>query len=152
MTHKKYSACKHQLTPSLLWCANPWQLKQGAVIFAEADLSERERIGLHHCCYCTGPLQVPCLVLFLPSLPSQTLKKQKGKSSLALFLFFSDSKGKPQALLQNINNSQYCKRNHFFLLIIRGAETKQETDPDSPICFECMEFDFKSLPKITLEG
>lgn len=127
-------------------------LKAGPVIFTEADLPERERMGLY--CYYADPLQVPCLFYLSPLPFDTTLKKWKGKSSLKLFLFLFWSQRKTPKLCFRISIiPSITKTNRFlFLIIRRGAETKQETDPDSPICFACMEFDFKSLPKITLKG
>lgn len=128
-------------------------VKVGPVIFTEADLPERERMGLY-CCHYTGPLQVPCLFSLSPLPHDTALKKWKGKSSLKLFLFLFWFQGKTPELCFRISIiPSITKTNHFlFLILRRGAETKQETDPDSPISFACMEFTFKSLPKITLKG
>lgn len=105
--------------------------------------------------YWSSPRSMPVFLPSLSPLPNDTtLKKWKGKSSLKLFLFlFWLQSNTPKLCFRISVIPSIIKANHLLLLIVRrGAETKQETDPDSPICFACMEFDFKNLPQITLKG
>lgn len=154
MTHKR--AYKPTSRLCLEWCANPYQLRQGSVIFYRSWLArEREDGFILLLLYWSSPSSMPVFHPSFSPLPNDTtLTKWEGKSSLKLFLFlFWFQRNTPELCIRISIIPSITKANHFLLLIIRrGAETKQEADPDSPICFAGMEFDFKSLPKITLKG